>query len=48
MEQGGGDKTLPQTKPKDPHWNVIADINGDNIVDIYDAILFAQNYGKTT
>jgi hypothetical protein len=30
-----------------PRWNPNADINGDNIVDIYDAIILANNYGKT-
>jgi hypothetical protein len=28
-------------------WNPNADINSDNIVDIYDAIILAGNYGKT-
>jgi hypothetical protein len=29
------------------NWNANADINGDNIVDVYDAMLLASNYGNT-
>jgi hypothetical protein len=31
----------------DANWNANADINKDDVVDIYDAITLANNYGKT-
>lgn len=31
--------------PSSPYWNPQADLNGDNIVDIFDVALFSQNYG---
>jgi hypothetical protein len=30
------------------NWNPKADINSDTIVDVYDVILSAGNYGKTS
>jgi hypothetical protein len=29
-----------------PNWKANADLNGDNIVDIYDAILLANHYNQ--
>jgi hypothetical protein len=29
------------------NWNANADITNDNVVDIYDAITLANNFGKT-
>lgn len=34
--------------PNSAHWNSNADVNGDDAIDIYDAIILAGNYGKTT
>lgn len=34
--------------PNAANWNSIADINGDNVVDICDAIILAGNYGKVS
>jgi len=31
----------------DPNWNEEADINGDNMVDVYDSYILSNNYGKT-
>jgi hypothetical protein len=33
--------------PGSRKWNANANINNDNMVDIYDAIILANNYGKT-
>lgn len=35
------------SSPSSSNWNPNADINGDNAVDIYDAIIMAKNFGKT-
>ena len=34
------------SKPGDPNWNLNADLNDDGVVDICDAIILANNYGK--
>jgi hypothetical protein len=34
--------------PTSSNWNRNADINSDNKVDIYHAIILANNYGKKT
>jgi len=34
--------------PSSPYWNPQADLNGDNIIDIFDIALFSQNYGIST
>ena len=34
------------TVPGDPEWNPNADLNHDSAVDIYDAIILANNFGK--
>jgi hypothetical protein len=35
------------TKPGDPKWNELADLNHDNIINILDLIPVARNYGRT-
>jgi len=34
------------SKPGSSNWNPNADINGDNAVDIYDAIILANHYNQ--
>ena len=36
------------SKPGDPKWNPICDINGDGHVGLSDLVLLAQNYGRDT
>jgi hypothetical protein len=31
--------------PPDPNWNELADITGDGVVDLFDLLLFFENYG---
>jgi hypothetical protein len=33
--------------PHDSNWNPNAEINGDGVVDISDAIILASNFGRT-
>ncbi len=33
--------------PGDSNWNQAADLNNDDIVDIFDIVLLANNFGKT-
>ena len=33
--------------PEDPNWNIVADLNKDNIVSILDISIVALDYGKT-
>lgn len=35
------------SSPTDSNWNLNADINGDNPVNIYDAILLVNSFGKS-
>ena len=35
------------SEPRDPNWNIAADLNNDDVFDIFDVILLAQNFGKT-
>jgi len=35
------------SQPGYPNWNPLADLNQDEIVDIFDAVIIAINYGKT-
>jgi hypothetical protein len=35
------------SNPKDSNWNIIADLNKDNVVNILDISLVAKDYGKT-
>jgi hypothetical protein len=34
------------SKPGDSNWNLNADINGNNVVDIYDPIIMANHYNQ--
>jgi hypothetical protein len=36
-----------QGEPASRNWNPAADLNSDGIVDIYDMILLAANFGKS-
>jgi len=33
--------------PSDPNWNPVADINNDNLVDIFDLVVAALHFGET-
>jgi hypothetical protein len=35
------------SKPGDPNWNTLADINNDSLVDIFDIAVIALNFGET-
>jgi hypothetical protein len=35
------------SSPYSPHWNPNRDINNDGIIDLFDAIVLAANYGKS-
>jgi len=35
------------SEPRDPNWNIAADLNNDDVFDIFDVVLLAQNFGKT-
>ena len=32
--------------PSSTNWNALADLNHDNAIDIFDAIMLANNFGK--
>jgi hypothetical protein len=34
----------PPAIPASPNWNADTDLNGDGIIDIFDAILLAKNF----
>lgn len=36
------------SEPSDPNWNPLADFNGDNIINLYDAVLLTANYGVSS
>jgi hypothetical protein len=35
------------SRPGYPNWNPLADLNGDEIIDVFDGVIIAINYGKT-
>jgi hypothetical protein len=35
------------SKAGDPNWNVVADLNTDNVINILDVFTVANDYGKT-
>jgi hypothetical protein len=35
------------TRPGEPRWNPVADVNKDGKVDLFDVALVASNFGKS-
>jgi hypothetical protein len=40
-------RKLAKSTPSDPNWNPVADINNDQLVDIFDITIIALTFGET-